>query len=176
MDFRSIRRLVAALSLSSLHGLVAAQGVYSVAGPWEDDTSSTFHLENLQGRYTVMTMAYGACQRVCSTSVRKIQELHRLAEVRHVALDFVVFGLDPSSDRPSDWAAFRLRNRLSYQDLNFLSGSREATRRMAARLGIRYWKYGEHTVHDFRIVLVSPGGRVIRSLDHFDDDLATLLP
>lgn len=154
----------------------AAQGVYGVPGPWVDDASTAFALRSLTGTYTVATMAYGACQKVCSTTVRRVEELHGLAEQRHVSLNFVVFGLDPSEDKPSDWAAFRIQRKLAFGNLQFLSGSPRATQQIASALGVHYWRYGDHTMHDFRMVLVSPAGQIVRSIDHFDDDIARLLP
>jgi cytochrome oxidase Cu insertion factor (SCO1/SenC/PrrC family) len=46
----------------------AAGGLYGVQGPWLDDRASAYRLESLQGGYTVLTLAYGACRRVCSSS------------------------------------------------------------------------------------------------------------
>lgn len=152
------------------------EGVYLAPGPWLDDTAHVFPLAALNGTYTVVTMAYGACQRVCSTSVRRIEELHDLAERRHIAVNFVVFGLDPDEDRPQDWAAFRAERHLSYRNLQFLSGSPGAVRRLANSLGVRYWRYDGHTLHDFRMVLLSPSGHIVRSIDRFDGDISALLP
>jgi hypothetical protein len=47
---------------------------------------------------------------------------------------------------------------------------------MASQLGVHYWRYGEHTMHDFKIVLLSAQGRVLRSMDRFDQDPGVLLP
>ena len=112
----------------------------------------------------------------CSTSVRRVRELHELAEHKQLALNFVVVGLDPAADKPSDWALFRAEEHLTTSDFRFLSGDPAAIQRLASWLGVRYWRYGQHTMHDFRIVLVSPTGRIVRSVDHFDDDIASLLP
>lgn len=168
--------LVFAVALGGSATYAHAQGVYGVPGPWIDDASSPFVLPSLAGTYTVATMAYGACQKVCSTSVRRIQELHELAERRQLSVTFLVFGLDPHEDKPSDWAVFRSERHLKFSNLQFLSGTPAATRKMADRLGVRYWRYGEHTMHDFRIVLLSPAGQVVRSIDHFDGDITLLLP
>jgi cytochrome oxidase Cu insertion factor (SCO1/SenC/PrrC family) len=165
-----------ALALWIASAAQAAPGIYAVPGPWVDDSAKVYDLGSLAGGYTVATMAYGACRRVCSTSVRRIEELHALAQQRHLALNFVVFGLDASDDRPADWAEFRASHRLTFANIAFLSGPPAATRRIAGRLGVHYWHYGEHIEHDFRIVLLSPDGTVVRSVDHFDDDVAVLLP
>src|SRR5450631_483561 len=76
----AFRPLLAVLGLWFAVSAHAAPGVYAVAGPWIDDSAKPFRLETLSGGYTVATMAYGACRRVCSTSVRRIEELHALAE------------------------------------------------------------------------------------------------
>ena len=176
MKLKFLARLTLVVSMGAAALSAGAQSVYGVPGPWIDDASASFALGSLAGSYTVATMAYGACQQVCSTSVRRVEQLHDLAEQRHVSLNFVVFGLDPNEDKPSDWAAFRAQRKLTFGNLQFLSGSPLATQQIANRLGVRYWRYGEHTMHDFRIVLVSPAGRIVRSMDHFDEDIAGLLP
>ena len=58
-------------------------------------------------------MAYGACRRVCAANLRVLEQLQRLADERKAALNFVVFGLDPSQDRPADWAAYRAERKLT---------------------------------------------------------------
>lgn len=154
----------------------AAGGVYAIGGPWVDDSARPYELGRLEGSYTVLTMAYGACRRVCSTSLRVMQQLQSAADERKVTLNFVVVGLDPGEDKPEDWAQFRIDRKLARTNWQFLSGTSEATRRLARQLGMRYWRYGEHTVHDFLTVLLSPDGRVLRSMLTFDADPATLLP
>jgi cytochrome oxidase Cu insertion factor (SCO1/SenC/PrrC family) len=121
-------------------------------------------------------MAYGACRRVCSTSLRMMEQVQALADARHVRLNFVVVGLDPKADTPADWAAYRADRRLTRSNWRFLSGDEASTRLFARRLGVRYWRYGEHTLHDLRIVLLSDTGQPLRSITSFDDSLEMLLP
>lgn len=172
---------IARRALALLAGLIAsvcaAQDVYRAAPePWLDDTEHTFRLESLYGTPAVVTMAYGACRRVCSSSLRMMERLQVLADARHLALSFVVVGLDPRSDRPSDWAAFRAEHRLDRPNWHFLSGNDAQTRRLAASLGVRYWRYGDHTLHDLRIVLLSERAAPLRRIEAFDADLEALLP
>jgi len=173
--FRWIVIAVAAVIGMAAAG-VRAQDVYASEGPWLDDRAAPFRLESLQGDYTVLTMAYGACRRICSTSLRVMEQLQALSDSKQLRLNFVVVGLDPSQDTPKDWADFRRLRKLTRSNWQFLSGDAEATRRFAQRVGVRYWRYGEHTMHDFRIVLVSPKGQVLRAMSSFDDDQARLLP
>ena len=168
--------VTAAFFLAAAPGRAASPGLYGLAGEWLDDQGHPYRLGSLSGGYTVLSMAYGACRRVCSTSLTVMQSLQRLADARKVPLNFVVVGLDPSQDKPRDWAEFRADRRLNRANWQFISGDSSATRQMAHRLGVRYWRYGEHTVHDFKIVLISPDGELLRSLVAFDDDPASLLP
>lgn len=121
-------------------------------------------------------MAYGACRRVCSSSLRVLEQLQALADARGEALNFVVIGLDPQQDRPADWAAYRTEHKLRRANWQFLSGDAKSTAQIAARLGVRYWSYGDHVMHDFRIVRVSADGRIVGALTSPDQALATLLP
>jgi cytochrome oxidase Cu insertion factor (SCO1/SenC/PrrC family) len=175
---RSLRLASAAtaLVLCSWLGGAWAQDVYRADGRWLDDQARAYRLDALRGMPTVVTMAYGACRRVCSTSLRVMEKLQALADERRVDMNFVVIGLDPAEDKPADWAEFRAERKLRRANWQFLSGDEASTRALASRLGVHYWRYGEHTMHDFKIVLLSPQGQPLRSIDRFDQPLATLLP
>ena len=168
--------IAAIASAVAMSPLARAQDVYSAPGRWLDDHSQVFKLESLHGEFAVATMAYGACRRVCSTSLRVMEQLQALSDARHLSINFVVVGLDPSEDTPQDWASLRTFRKLTRPNWQFLSGDEQSTRQMAQQLGVHYWRYGEHTMHDFRIVLLSPQGQVLRAINAFDDDLAALLP
>ena len=163
-----------ALAGNPLHG--AAQQVYALPGHWVDDRAQAFALASLNGHDTVLTMAYGACRRICSTSLRVMQQAQALADQRHAELNFVVVSLDPKEDRPGDWAAFRAEHGLQRANWTFLTGDDASTRALAARLGVRYWRYDNHTMHDYKIVRLDARGHVTHSLNSFDDDPAGLLP
>ncbi len=174
-----IRLLCAAAAIVIIGGWsdsARAQDLYRTEGRWLDDQSHSFRLEQLRGTPTVVTMAYGACRRVCSTSLRVLEQLQALADERHATINVVVIGLDPSQDRPADWAGYRAARKLNRANWQFLSGDEASTRRIANRLGVRYWRYGEHTMHDFKVVLLSAEGAPVRSIDSFDQELAVLLP
>jgi protein SCO1 len=157
-------------------GNAMAQNIYSQPARWLNDQGRSFELRQLQGSWTVMTMAYGACRRICSSSFRSLQALQDLADTHKKTLNLVVVGLDPSQDKPADWAALRVERKFTRSNWHFLSGDASSTANLAQGLGVRYWRYGEHTLHDFRIVLISPDGKVARSLDNFSDPVARLLP
>lgn len=150
--------------------------VYRLPGPWRDDQARPFELAQLAGQPAVMTLAYGACRRICSTSLRLMEQLQQAADRRGLRLQFVVIGIDPASDTPADWADFRRDRRLQRANWHFLSGDTAAVRRVAQRLGVRIWHTGDHLMHDFRIVQLAADGRLARSVDHFGEPVEALLP
>jgi cytochrome oxidase Cu insertion factor (SCO1/SenC/PrrC family) len=157
-------------------GSATAQDMFHPPGKWLDDLGQPYRLEVLYGAPTVITMAYGACRRVCSTSLRMMEQVQLLADARHLDVNFVVVGLDPRADRPADWAQLRAERHLERSNWHFLSGDEASTRQLARRLGLRYWRYGEHTLHDLRIVLLSAQAQPLKSIDAFDQAVETLLP
>lgn len=166
---------VCVLVASGWAGDAAARDLYNESR-WVDDQGRPYDARALHGRYAVATLAYGACRRVCSASLLLMQRLQAMADEKHVALTFLVFGIDPEQDKPADWAQLRHDRQLERDNWVFLSGDAASVDRVARSLGVRYWRYGEHTMHDFRIVLLSPSGEVVRGIDSFEEELAVLLP
>lgn len=172
---RIARVALAALFAAAVQG-AAAQDLYRDTSVWLDDSSRPVHLDSLHGRPSILTMAYGACRRICSTSLRILEGVQGLADQQGIGVDFVVIGLAPSEDRPSDWAALRQGRNLTRSNWHFLTGNAAATRAMVQRLGIRVWQIDGHLMHDFKIVLLSPQGQVLKSMETFDQPLGLLLP
>jgi protein SCO1/2 len=154
----------------------AMASLYRNGNVWLDDQAQPWRLEALRGRYTVLTLAYGACRRICSTSLRVMENVQKLADVRHQALDFVVIGLDPAEDKPADWAALRRDRQLNRANWHFLWGDDQATRTIAQQLGVSVWRVDQHLMHDYKLVLLSPQGQVLSAVNRFDQALDTLLP
>jgi hypothetical protein len=50
----------------------------------------------------------------------------------------------------------------------WLDDQASSYRRLEAQLGLRYRRCGEHTLHNFRTVLVSPQGQYRPCMDRFD--------
>jgi protein SCO1/2 len=162
---------------ASAQGLVPqALDVYRLDLRWLDDNARPFALSALAGTPTVITFAYGACRKICSTSFRTLEQVQQLADQRKLALNFVVVGIDPDADKPADWAALRQQRQLNRPNWHFLVGDALAVRRLASRLGVNYWRVGEHMMHDYRITLLAADGHVLRVVDTFDEPARVLLP
>ena len=163
------RFLRAALIGAAFWSAACTAGVLDVGGAWVDDNGKAVSLSGWQGRYTILTMSTGACQKICSTTLRRMEELQAVADRRHLRMEFLVIGLDPRNDTPKAWREYRARRKLGRDNWHFVSGDDDHTRRVAGMLGISYWSYDEHVLHDFKIVLVAPDGTIRRALAWSDD-------
>ena len=168
------RFLSAALIGAAFWSAACTAGVLDVGGAWLDDSGKTVSLSRWQGRYTVLTMSTGACRQICSTTLRRMEELQAVADRRHLRLEFLVVGLDPRNDTPKAWREYRAHSKLVRENWHFVSGDDDHTRSIAGMLGISYWFYDEHVLHDFKIVLVAPDGTIRRALAWSDDRPETL--
>ncbi len=159
--------LAAGLLLLSVPGQGA--NLYQLSSHWVDDTSHALQLSRFRGSVSVVSMAYGACTRICSTTLRRLEQLQQLADARGLDLQFVLVGLDPRTDTPEAWRSYRRSHHLERSNWTFLSGDPGATRLVASLLGIDYWLYDDHVLHDFGIALVGPDGEIRRRM-HWQDE------
>jgi len=171
------RAFTTGLLASAVGAARAAEGAsaYALRANFVDDQGQACTLERWRGQPVVLTMAYGACRRICSTTLRRLETLHALAAQRHQPLQLLVVSLDPAEDRPEDWAGYRRLRGLSAAEWHFLCGDREATQAVARFLGLRYWDYDGHLLHDFGIARLDAEGRIAARLRWADDDLQPLL-
>src|SRR5262244_3005593 len=88
------RFLRAALIGAAFWSASGTAGVLDVGGAWVDDNGKAVSLSGWQGRYTVLTMSTGACRKICTTTLRRMEELQAIADQRHLSLQFLVIGLD----------------------------------------------------------------------------------
>ena len=176
------RRLLA----GGLAGLVGGAGLgaparaaepslWSLGGLWDDDAHARVTLAHWNGRPALMTLTYGNCRKTCSTTLKLLQSAQVQADRRGLDLDVIVVSLDPTVDTPEAWHQFRTQRALTRPNWRFLSGSPAITRHLADVLGVRYWVYDDHVLHDFRIVAVRPDGHVVARMDWVDQPIAELL-
>jgi protein SCO1/2 len=172
-----MRAMIVALVIFASVGQAGAAGMlYRLPYPWQDENARSAPLSRFAGKPTVIAMSYGACQKICSTTMRRMEELQQLADRDGLDVNFVVISLDPKSDTPEAWREFRKWRGLTRQNWAFLSGSAGHTRILASYLGIGYWLYDDHVLHDFGITLLDADGNVLRTMKWADTRLEGFLP
>jgi protein SCO1/2 len=156
---------------------VLADGLlYRLPYSWADERGQVLKLAGFRGKPTVIAMAYGACQKICSTTLRRMEELQQFADRDKTDINFVVVSLAPKLDTPEAWRDFRKWRGLVRSNWTFLSGSDEHTKVLAGLLGISYWTYDDHVLHDFGISLLDTEGNILRKLKWADATLDGFLP
>jgi len=171
------RRLIAGLMVMGLplHLRAAPTSVYALGLNFVDDHGAQRALSEWRGRPLVIAMAYGACRSICSTTLRTLEELQAAADRRGEALAFVVVSIDPAEDTPQAWADYRRGRHLDRANWSFLSGTPAATRVLARFLGVRFWRYDEHVMHDFKLLRLDADGTIAATLDWHHRSIETLL-
>jgi protein SCO1/2 len=142
-------------------GAAAAGLLAELPAQWRDDQGRSVRLDSLSGERVIFTMAYANCHRICPLTMQHLQQLQQQLDARGSTARFVIVGFDPVGDDPQAWHQFRTSRRLTRDNWLFLSGrSTEQVRAFAARLGFDYWKYDDHVIHDGRVVVLDPQGRL----------------
>ncbi|MCH8622468.1 SCO family protein [Undibacterium sp. TS12] len=149
--------------------------LYQLPLHWTTDKSQAVTLNAFSGKPVVLAMAYGACKRICSTTIFRMEQIQTILDQRQVDANFIVVGLDPKSDKPEDWQDFRQMRKLQRHNWSFLSGNPADTKSLAANLGINYWIYHDHVIHDFKITLLDKDGNVVRSMLNAGNSLEEFL-
>jgi protein SCO1/2 len=157
--------LALALVLASSNSLAAPAGVYRLNLEFVDDHGATRALSGWSGHPVIIAMAYGACRSICSTTLRTLEDVQSVADRKGEPIEIVVVSIDPSQDTPQAWADYRKGRRLERTNWAFLSGSQGATQALARFLGIKFWTYDEHVMHDFKIVRLNADGTIAATID-----------
>ena len=153
----------------------AAESLHDLPYRWVDDKGQSVQLQHWHGRPAILTMEFSNCTFVCSITLKRLQDLQAAMDRRGKQLDIIVVSIDPKNDTPASWTAYRRARGLDRPNWIFLTGKEADTARLARLVGIAYWYYDEHLMHDFKLVRIDPDGRIRKMLDTFDGKLETLL-
>ncbi len=157
---------LASLLMLAGHGAMANVRLDSPAGQlkWTDSNGAEVKLADFRGTPVIMTMAYTACRRTCSSTMLVLKEMQAILERKGRRARFVIISYDPARDSPRAWTDYRNARGLNYSNWHFLTGTAQNTKRIARFLDLDFWNYDEHVMHDFRIVLFDADGRVKREI------------
>ena len=140
-------------------GAAASAQLFSRFGAvhWVDSDGAAHTLDDYKGHPVVITMAYTACRKTCSSSMLVLRQMQDILARQGRDAAFVVVSYDPSHDSPAEWRRYRKARKVP-ANWHFLSGAEADTHRLADFLGLKYWDYDEHVMHDFRIVVFDANG------------------
>lgn len=164
-----MRFLIATAMFCLAASLGAAElELYGLPHAFTDDKGRTVRLSEWRGKPVILTMEYANCRFICSITLQRMKDIQDAADRRGKAMDFLIVSIDPENDTPQAWTLYRKNRGLNRDNWHFLTAGVKETRSFASLLGIKYWYYDEHLMHDFRIIRLDNEGRVVKMLDAFD--------
>ncbi len=167
--------LFSPLSLASQEAVLAP--IYQLSAKWTDDQGKPVSLTEWQGKPVIISMAYSTCRKFCPLTLLRLGEIQRLYDKRMIEAEFVLISYDPIGDTWQSWAEYRKSHNLQRSNWHFLTGSPEDTKTISQLLGMDYWLYDDHVMHNFKIVRLGPNGEIEKSLDwESQEQLETLIP
>jgi cytochrome oxidase Cu insertion factor (SCO1/SenC/PrrC family) len=151
--------------------------LYQAPMKWTDDTGNAVTLSKWRDKPVIITMAYSTCKRFCPMTIQRLREIQKLFDQRKIDAEFVIISYDPQNDTWQTWAEYRKNHHLERPNWHFLTGSPEDTKEVSVLLGMDYWLYDEHIMHNFNIVRLGPTGAIEKVLGWDDQDkVESLLP
>ncbi|TAN47791.1 MAG: SCO family protein [Methylococcaceae bacterium] len=154
----------------------AQSAIYQAPYSWTDDQGKAVSLADWRGKPVLMTMAFSTCRKFCPITLARLAEVQKLYDQRGIDAEFVVISYDPA-DTWQSWATFRKTHHYERANWHFLTGGVEATKAISQLLGMDYWFYDEHVLHNFKIVRLGPTGVIEATLGWDNQErVETLLP
>lgn len=135
-----------------------------------DDSGKTVFLSNWKGKNVVMSMAYSTCKKFCPLTIRQLLAIQKRYDEQKIDAEFIVISYDPSNDTPQSWEEYRKLHNITRSNWHFLTGNQESTKIVSQLLGMDYWLYDEHVMHNFKIVRLNALGEIDKTLDWNDQD------
>jgi protein SCO1/2 len=161
--------LLALMSIGMPHA--EAFSVYQLKFPLIDDLGRQAMLRDWTGRPAIVTMEYANCRYICSIALQRLKDVQAAADRAKRHFDFIIISIDPKNDTPEAWTRYRKTRELDRENWRFLTASVSDTPGLARQLGVRYWLYDEHIMHDFRLLRLDETGAIIKVMDTYDADL-----
>ncbi len=164
-------------SMANSQEEISLSPLYQLPVTWTDDKGKTVSLANWKGKTVVMSMAYSTCRKFCPLTLARLLEIQKLYDSRKVDAEFVIISYDPINDTWQNWAEYRKAHDLYRDNWHFLTGNQESTKIVSQVLGMDYWFYDEHVMHNFKIVRLNGRGDIDKTLDwNSQDELNSFLP
>jgi protein SCO1/2 len=143
--------------------------LYNARIKWTEDNGQTVTLDQWKGKPVFITMAYSSCRKICSVTLKKLEEFQALLDEKKQTAEIVVVSYDPKNDTPQVWSEYRHQHGLNRKNWHFLTGTERDTQRFARLLGLgEFWSYDGHILHDFRISILDPYGAIERQVEWQD--------
>jgi len=164
---RTLAALLGILTLASA-GAAGGPSLYDSTVPLVDDRGWRTTLSAWRGRPAIVSMEYANCRFICSQTLARLKDIQTAADAAGRRFEFVVVSLDPRNDTPEAWRRYRKARGVERGNWTFLTASEADTPAMAQLLGVKYWLFDSHIMHDFRVLRLDAEGRIVGVMETYD--------
>lgn len=153
----------------------APTNLYTLPYTFINHEGKLLQLSEWRGKPIILSMEYSNCRFMCSTTFSQLKQLQAAADEKKINIDFVIVSLDPDNDTPEGWRQYRDSWQVNRNNWHMLTGSKATTKEFAALVGIKYWYYDEHILHDFKILRLNSRGEIEKEITTYGADPDYLL-
>jgi len=120
-------------------GKFSERSIYRLTADWTDDSGKSMRLESLRGRPVVVALFFASCEHSCPFIVRDMKAMQAaLSAKASERTQFVLVSIDPERDTAAALKQFRTKHKLTGERWTLLTGSHEAVRQLAEKMGFSY--------------------------------------
>lgn len=145
--------------------------LYRVDTPLTSDRGHKAAFRDWAGKEAIVSMEYSNCRFVCSITLQRLKDVQAAADRAGRRFEFLIVSLDPKNDTPAAWTRYRKTRELDRANWHFLTAAEKETPLLARLLGVRWWLYDEHIMHDFRLLRIDAAGQVVGIMETYDADV-----
>mgnify|MGYP001310879788 FL=1 len=137
--------------------------------------NETLSLDDLHGEWWIADFIFTNCETVCLPMTSNLSKLQKELEARNLSVQFVSFSVDPDYDTPEVLREYGQQYEANFDTWSFLTGYDFQTIKELSiksfRALLKEPEYGDDQVmHDTRLFLVNPEGKVIKGYDGVKSD------
>lgn len=120
-------------------GKYSEKSIYRVTSDWMDADGKTVRLDSMRGRPVVLLMFFTNCQHSCPFLVNDLKAMQKaLSAKASDRVNFVLVSIDPERDSAAALKEFGAKHQLTGERWTLLTGSHDAVRQLAEKLGFSY--------------------------------------
>lgn len=155
-------------ALLSLAAAADGASLYDSTAPLVDDRGWRTTLGAWRGKPAIVSMEYANCRFICSQTLQRLKDIQAAADAAGRRFEFVVISLDPKNDTPEAWRRYRKARGVERGNWTFVTATADDTPALARLLGVKYWLFDGHIMHDFRVLRLDADGRVVDVMESYD--------
>ncbi|MEO6787436.1 MAG: SCO family protein, partial [Chthoniobacteraceae bacterium] len=138
------------------------RSIFRLKAEWTDDSGKKVRLDDFRGRPIVLAMFFTSCQHSCPFIARDMKAMQAALSAKGAErTQFIMVSIDPERDSAAALKEFRRKHKLTGERWTLLTGSPDAVRQLAEKLGFNY-SPGSKTqfAHSLFITVLGGNGEV----------------